>query len=267
MLALNPSKNGWAWIDELTAQDGGVAIEIPAPGDARMRVNGEEHAVGVRVLEPAESEGLTALSEDFISPPVVPPIYEPLALRPSSAGGENAARIIEEIDLGARLAFAGSLDMKSVGEAVHRFLAADDPEFAHDRRVELAQRLLDAWGVTGLDARDVVKMGDRFRAFVSIRWPAGILRREAPITQRIGDQTLSGRIDAVVETEQEIIIIDHKSFPGGRSQWQAQAEKYYGQLLCYAGTLAAANDEKRAVMALHLPISGEVLMIGPRISG
>ena len=39
-------------------------------------------------------------------------------------------------------------------------------------------------------------------------------------------------------------------------------EKYCGQLLCYAGAVTAANSEKRALMALHLPISGEVLMIG-----
>lgn len=152
--------------------------------------------------------------------------------------------------------------MDKVGEALHRFLAADDPAFDAEKRLALAIRLLEAWGVTGLDPRDVVTMGDRFRAFVAARWPDGVLRREAPVSHRLGDQTLSGRIDAVVETPEEIIVIDHKSFPGGYGQWQALAEKHFGQLRLYGEALRAASDRPKHVrVALHLPISGEVLML------
>jgi hypothetical protein len=168
----------------------------------------------------------------------------------------------EAVSLGGRLPFAGSPDMAKVGEALHRFLAADDPAFVLEMRIVMATRLLDAWGVTGLDPRDVVTMGDRFRAFVSKQWPTGILLREAPITHRLGDQTLSGRIDAVIETSEEMVVIDHKSFPGARSQWQAQAEKYVGQLQLYGNALRAASDRPKEMrMALHLPISGELLIV------
>jgi ATP-dependent exoDNAse (exonuclease V) beta subunit len=163
---------------------------------------------------------------------------------------------------GVRLPFAGSPDMTSVGDPLHRFLAGDDPTWTDERRSALAKRLLDAWGVTGLDPRDVVTMGSRFRTFVDTRWPDAILRREAPIIYRMGNRTLSGRIDVFVETTDAIIVIDHKSFPGARSQWLDQARRYTGQLRFYGEAITASMPApKRVQLALHLPISGEVLVV------
>ena len=164
--------------------------------------------------------------------------------------------------MGARLPFAGSPDMACVGDALHRFLAADNPTWDDERRIALAKRLLDAWGVTGLDPRDVVTMGSRFRGFIDKRWPDAILRREAPITYRMGHRTLSGRIDVFVEISDAIIVIDHKSFPGNRTQWLEQAKRYTGQLRLYGEAITASiPTPKQIQLALHLPISGEMLMV------
>jgi ATP-dependent exoDNAse (exonuclease V) beta subunit len=262
VLALPPTKKGWAWLDELRSGGAGPAIAVPQDGASKVIVNGVEHDVRVATVAPADPAALNNVSNDYVSPAEKLPLYEPLALRPSDAEVELNTRIVETVSLGGRLPFAGSPDMAKVGEALHRFLAADDPAFALEMRIVMATRLLDAWGVTGLDPRDVVTMGDRFRAFVSKQWPTGILLREAPITHRLGDQTLSGRIDAVIETSEEMVVIDHKSFPGARSQWQAQAEKYVGQLQLYGNALRAASDRPKEMrMALHLPISGELLIV------
>ena len=205
-------------------------------------------------------------AEAFSGPDVAPGQFPRLALNPSSEEGHDDARIVEEIDLGMRLPFAGSPDMNLVGEALHRFLAADDPTWGEERRIALAKRILEAWGVSGLDPADVVTMGNRFRQFIDKRWPSAILRREAPITYRMGHQTLSGRLDVVVETSEAIVIVDHKSFPGGRSQWLNQARKHAGQLRVYRDAISASLATPKPIrLALHLPISGEVLMIdGPR---
>ncbi|MGO8739731.1 UvrD-helicase domain-containing protein [Rhodoblastus sp.] len=266
VLALPPTNGGFAWLDELKSAAGGSAIVVPKAGATKMNVNGVEHGVHVETLAPADPPVVETLSHDYASHVETAPVFEPLALRPSDAAEDKTACIVEEIDLGARLPFAGSPDMAQVGEALHRFLAADDPTFPSDKRIALATRLLDAWGVTGLDPRDVVTMSDRFRAFIAKRWPNGVLRREAPITHRIDGRTLSGRIDAVIQTPDEIIVIDHKSFPGGRAQWQAQAEKYVGQLRLYGDALQAAGGRpKRVGLALHLPLSGELLMLAEKI--
>jgi hypothetical protein len=243
---------------------GGPAFVAPDVGEAIVQVNGNPHAVRVAAPVPNEEAALAASSTAFTGPYIEPGAFLPLALKPSDGDAVEDAKIIEDIDLGHRLPFAGTPDIASVGEAIHRFLAADDPEWDVGRRVALAKRLLDAWGVAALDPRDVVTMGSRFRDFIGKRWPGAVLRREAPIICRVGDRTLSGRIDLVVETPEVIVVFDHKSFPGTRSKWVDQARNHAGQLRLYRDAITATLPAPKPIMlALHLPISGEVLVVEP----
>lgn len=268
VLALPPSKTGeWAWLDDLKGRDGGPAITIPSAEATTMTVDGVDHPARVSIVEPEEPMPPEAEPIEYRSPRVLAPDFEPMALRPSDAAGA-AAHIVEEIDLGRRLPFAGSPDMTAVGEALHRFLAADHIGTAIETRVALAHRLLTAWNVTGIDPRDVVEMSDRFHDFIATRWPGARVRCEVPVTHRRGDRTLFGRIDALVETDADLVVFDHKSFPGAKAQWHAQAEKYAGQLAVYAEALRAHVDGRKTVRtALHLPISGTVLMIESSCEG
>ena len=92
-----------------------------------VQVNENPHAVRVAAPVPNEETALAAPSTDFSGPYIEPVTFLPLALKPSDEAAIEDARIVEEIDLGHRLPFAGTPDMTSVGEAIHRFLAADDP--------------------------------------------------------------------------------------------------------------------------------------------
>ncbi len=250
------------WLDELVANAGGPVMAVPVGDVSTVRVNGVDHPVRVAEFRASDDGFATAPSVALSADAVALTTYLPLRLRPSDAERDAEATIVEEVDLGWRLPFGGAADMTSVGEAVHRFLAADDPSRGDTWRVALASRLLDAWGVTCLDPRHVVEMGTRFRAFVDKRWPGAVLRREAPIIYRVGDRTMSGRLDVVVETSDAIIVVDHKSFPGARTQWLEQARKHGGQLRLYRKAITASMPGSKPVqLALHLPITGEVLMV------
>lgn len=249
------------WLDELVADGGGSVMAVPAGAAASLRVNGVAHPVRVAEFRASGDGSAIPPSVAFGSPAVPTVEYPALHVRPSDAARDEEAKIVEEVDLGWRLPFAGAVDMTSVGEAVHRFLAADDPTRLEPWRIALASRFLDAWGVTALDPRHVVEMGTRFRKFVDERWPGAILRREAPIMQRIGDRTLKGRLDAVVETPDQLIVIDHKSYPGGRAQWLEQARNYAGQLRTYRDAVASIAAPRPVTVALHLPVSGTVLFV------
>lgn len=250
------------WLNELLADGGGSAVTIPLNEVTLLDVNGVSHPVRVAEFCSSNHDAAVTSVAAFGSAPVSRETFPPLRLRPSESGRDDDAGIAEEIDIGDRLPLNGENDMTIVGEAIHRFLAADDPSRDQAWRVALASRLLDAWGVTCLDPRHVVEMGTRLRTFIDKRWPQALLRRETPIIYRIADQTMSGRLDLVVEAPDEIVIIDHKTFPGGRAQWLEQVKKYAGQLHLYrAAVRASVNDDKPIRLALHLPIGGEVIMV------
>ncbi|WP_442754258.1 UvrD-helicase domain-containing protein [Methylocystis sp. JAN1] len=256
------TKKGWVWVDELRSASGEPAIAVPAAGDTTLLVNGVSHAARVSEPMPAGTVLPSVASIAYVTPDAERKEFPPLAVKPSEGDAIYDAKITDRLDLGHRLPFAGTPDMKNVGEAIHRFLAADDPSWDDVRRHALARRLLDAWGVSALDPKDVVTMGTRFRGFIDQRWPGAALRREAPIVCRMGDRTMSGRIDAVAETKDFVVVFDHKSFPGRSSEFHDQARKHAGQLRLYRNAIAAALPvPKPIVLALHLPISGEVLVV------
>ena len=250
------------WLDELVAGAGGPVMSVPDGDASSTRVNGVAHPVRVAEFRASDGGAMSIPATAFGAAAVSARSHFPLRLRPSDAGPDEEATIVEEVDLGWRLPFSGAADMTSVGESVHRFLAADEPSRDDSWRVAVASRLLEAWEVTCLDPRHVVEMGTRFRSFVDKRWPGAFLRREAPIIYRVGDRTMSGRLDIVVETSDAIIVIDHKSFPGARTDWLDQARKYAGQLRVYGEAIRASLPVRKPVLlALHLPIGGEVLFI------
>ena len=250
------------WLDELIGVGSDPAISIPSGTASTLHVSGVAHPVRVAEFRALDADVTNAPRAAFEVQYAPPKTFLPLRLRPSDAEGDEMAGIAEEIDLGWRLPFSGAANMTMVGEAVHRFLAADDPSREDAWRTALATRLLDGWRVTCLDPRHVVEMGTRFRRFASERWPGAVLRREVPLIYRIGDRTMSGRLDAVLETGDAIVIVDHKSFPGARNQWLDQARKHAGQLRLYRDAVEASLPAPKPIhIALHLPIGGEVLMI------
>jgi ATP-dependent exoDNAse (exonuclease V) beta subunit len=185
-----------------------------------------------------------------------------MAIRPSDQATTDDVEVIDEINIGERIAFKGTPDMNSLGEAVHRFFAADNPNYSEDKRLSLASRILKSWNVTEITPGDLVEAAKGFWQYVQNNWPDSLIHREAPIIWRDGDRTLNGRIDAYLELDDRIIIIDHKSFPGDRSKWLDQAKKYAGQLRLYSQAVSAAgNNDKKIEIFLHLPISGQLLSI------
>jgi ATP-dependent helicase/nuclease subunit A len=262
------TKNGWVWLDELRSSSGDPAIAVPVAGDTTVLVNGVSHAVRVAEPMPAGTAVPPAASIAYVEPAAEPKEFPPLAVKPSEGGAVEDARIVERIDLGHRLPLIGAHDMKNVGEAIHRFLAADDPSWDEARRQALARRLLDGWGVSALDPKNVVTMGTRFRSFIDQRWPGAVLRREAPIVCQMDDRTMSGRIDAAAETTGVVVVFDHKSFPGRSSEFPDQVRKHAGQLRLYRDAIAAALPAPKPILlALHLPITGEVLLFDTGESG
>jgi ATP-dependent exoDNAse (exonuclease V) beta subunit len=262
ILAFQKPEKHQVWLDELIDEHGNPVMSFPEEDDAFCYVNGVKHVVNTDYPKPLEILEDITLDTAYAHSQAEVVAYPPMAIRPSDQGGNQDAEIIEEIHIGERMPFAGTPDMNMLGEAVHRFFAADNPKYSEDKRLLLASRILKSWNVIEITPADLVKAATRFWQYIQNSWPDSRIHREAPIIWRDGNRTLNGRIDAFVELDDRIIIIDHKSFPGDRSKWLDQAKKYAGQLHLYAEAVSVARSHtKKIEIFLHLPISGVLLSI------
>jgi ATP-dependent exoDNAse (exonuclease V) beta subunit len=255
-------KNGagaTGWLDSLFDHESGSSLQLPKePGEQSIELGDDAHPVSVQVLAGASGTTATAGSAAIYAPPAraEKPTSQAYRLRPSEAGKRSDLQVAETIQLGERLPLSGSPDMAMLGDALHRFLAADDPDAETPRRLALASRLLVAWQVTALSPDACLVAADRLKAFVDERYPGAVRRHEWPVSGMLGSQRVRGQIDLLLELPERLTIIDHKSFPGHPETWHNRALLAGAQLETYAAIARTASGLETDVW-VHMPIVGQ----------
>ena len=223
-------------------------LESFAPGLA-----GEVKTIDVTKADP-DSPATVATRARLIWPSGPSPVFPPLRVIPSTTDIKIDAEVTL-VRLGDRLANAGSEARAEVGEALHRFLAADDPAQAIEVRQNVARRLLGAWE-SGLALADCMTAASRFWAYVNSTYEAPEIIREWPVQHRLpSGQEVHGRIDCLIRHGNGVAIIDHKSFPGVDPATKAQT--YLPQLAIYRDVLRAQGMNVTE-LAVHFPVLGLV---------
>lgn len=157
--------------------------------------------------------------------------------------------------LGERTAVRGEPEWAALGNAVHGFLAADRYGLPAQQRRLIAERLLEAWSVAGVvTADEVIAMADRLWRWVDKQWPEAGRHREWPLAMRAEDGgRWVGTADLVLELEDQLVLIDHKAFPGSIGQAKETAEGHWGQLDAYRRMLEAATGKPVVEAYVHFP--------------
>jgi ATP-dependent exoDNAse (exonuclease V) beta subunit len=265
VLAVRKRKSGLAtaWLDELCDDEGQPLVDLPADAgatgfsDVGIRgVDGEVTTVRARHWElggagVASTVAPEAARRWFATAAASGGVRVPYWVAPSRAATEWVGLpvpIIGEVEtIGPRLPLGkerGESDV--VGNAVHAFLAADLPELTPDERLALAARILGVASLLGMLApATLLQAGDQLRAWVGRRWPGAIWHRELPVSGMIGakgaERRVEGVIDLLLETAAGVVIVDHKSFPGGSAKWLEKAAEFAPQLGAYAEVLRMAG--------------------------
>jgi len=179
-----------------------------------------------------------------------------------AASGAPAARVTETLEVGPRLALVGDPDEELLGNALHGFLAADDPARPATERAAMATELLRRHAVPGaVPAADLVTRRDELRAALERRYTIRSVRREWPLRVRRGGTTIIGVADLVLETDDGWVVVDHKSFKGGRAQWPAKAVEYWAQLEAYADALRRATGRPVVGCWIHFVVGGGLVRV------
>ncbi len=261
-----------AWMDKVFGDE--PSLEVSA-GEGRVQatVRGTEMALPAeaRTFGPRE-EALQAARESLAWParPSVLPQHPPARV---SASGDVLieglhATIGEVLDVGPRLMISGKPEMDVLGSAIHGFLGADDPSLARDVRRTLATDLMRRFGVeAAVDAEALVTRSDALREALSKKYKVLSWRTEWPLQVRLGAQVISGWADLVVETPDGWVLVDHKSFPGPREKWEAEALSHAPQLAAYSLALERATGRAVVACFIHFVVGGGLAQVRPQVPG
>jgi len=256
-----PAKGTLNWLKLLDDPDRAPHVAPPPADDNLLTVGDRTFVAHVRPLAADEAPAERYAQPSFVRPRSAPAERSPLYLRPSEAQGGDW-RVVERVNLGGRLPIDGVADMAALGEALHAIIAYDD------FRRDAAQRLADAdatlarWEVKGFAAADALIASDRLSDWLQDRWPHGSMLPEAPVTARLGDQLVQGRIDLLVENDHGWAIVDHKSFPGRMDQWEDHALRHAPQLGLYGEAVTTVSGRTCDELWIHMPVVGALLRVG-----
>jgi len=188
--------------------------------------------------------------------------YAPAFVAPSSLVGQGS--IADVVRIGNRVFVQGSFDTSALGNAIHGYLAADQPVFDDDDRHELATRLIDGWRLTNvLKPADLVAIGHRFSHWLNKHVPEARLHREWPVEHRLPTGTiLRGKLDLVAIVGKNLSVVDHKVILANDADALEEIRLAYGQLRAYADALLATRLGDDVDLWVHLPLAGLMARFG-----
>ncbi len=254
-------KSGAKWLALLdTGKPGHVTL--PAADGNDLNAGGTAFACRTLTLTVDDAPVQSVIAASHVRPQRAALARAALFRQPSREANDITYRVAEKVELGPRLPLVGSPDMAQLGEAVHAIFAADDRADERPMRLARALSILQRWNVQAVQADDVLSACDRLQDHFEARWPGAQMRREIPVHARVGEQLIAGRIDLLVEHAAGLAIVDHKSFPGSRDNWDAKAVGYGPQLGLYAEAARLAVEHGICDhLFVHMPIVGALLRL------
>ena len=192
----------------------------------------------------------------------------PAQLIPSHQPPVLKAGIKEIVELGGRMPLKNHCNEAHLGDALHAILAAEMIHPGHPDREATATNILKGFKLEAIvEVRDALAMVDRFQKEVTQRFNPKSVLIEVPFEYvNEAGQRIAGFMDLLLETEAGWILVDHKSFPGSKKEWEAKALNYTGQLKCYRNALIK-SDRRCAGLWIHFAVGGGLVEAGQSFVG
>jgi ATP-dependent exoDNAse (exonuclease V) beta subunit len=232
----------------------GESLELPSGISIPTVVKTFDEADAVRQSTAYVPHWLKTDDTDFIG--------LPRKFSPSSAEPLVGAKIGRIIELGERLPLDKVGDMALLGSAIHGVIAACISK-GQAIAIEKVQALLVNFGVEeSLSAQNALQASQRFIDYINKHFDIERCLVEYPVSalNELG-QEATGFIDLVIETPKGWVIIDHKSSPTKRGDWQANSIKYSGQLDVYRRAIKDVSDKPVLECWIHFALTGGLVEV------
>jgi len=152
--------------------------------------------------------------------------------------------------------------MRQVGDCVHAVFAAIENV---ENRESFAAEVVKNAGLSDIitNAATIVGAWDRLAAFLQEHYGEGTTVHEHPFKIQLGGQIATGDIDLLLQTNDGVVIVDFKTYPG-YDMFKPESEHYAGrhasQLNYYAKAVESAGLPVRDKL-IYYPVTGMVVRL------
>jgi ATP-dependent exoDNAse (exonuclease V) beta subunit len=113
-----------------------------------------------------------------------------------------------------------------------------------------------------LDPAKLLTALTKFEDFLKEKWSNAIIYRELPVTANIDGQIVNGIVDMLIETDTSLILIDHKSYPGAKSNLAKKSGEFRPQLNVYKEVLEKSFNKPVKEVFINFLVSGCLYEMG-----
>jgi ATP-dependent exoDNAse (exonuclease V) beta subunit len=263
--ACQPKTGGTGWLSAVVDEHGQPIFSLPFDQGPKSILNTRDDLLAeMSIIAPnpelhSQADALP-LYEDTEQVPAVEKVPYSVSQSTITQNSGLKVQVKRKHVLGQRINLAGQPDIELVGDAVHRFIAADDSTALLTDRMLMAERVLRNWGIDDcMLPADLVEICDRLRRQIDLIHPGATWHRECPITGRMGVQRMRGSIDLLLELPDSYVIVDHKTFPGRYELWDTKAISLFPQLAAYKHLVEQASEKPVGAVYIHMPIVGTLM--------
>ncbi|RYF97338.1 MAG: hypothetical protein EOO00_00425 [Chitinophagaceae bacterium] len=200
-----------------------------------------------------------------------PASYALKYISPSLLNVDDSAALINPLAFKQEMIAVNNLSAEqyaALGICLHNIIASWRASQQSEVRLKKIAGLIYGFGMTGcLSAAELDQRCEVFTKFIQDTYNPKAIYHELPLTSICADsgQVVSGVADMVLQTEEGLVLIDHKSFPGHFESMAMNAEsefyagRYAGQLDAYSKMLTESLGQPVGGRLVHYVVQGRVV--------
>ncbi len=246
-------------LDQFGLQDGIGDSSISFDG---RKVRVQKESIGM--LKEYDLKKLsTGLEHKYFPPSKGRGIFEIKRINPSSRKPVSTATTGELISIGpSQTVNRKGIADSELGTVIHNLIAVY-PQISDDAKWEqlVADRLFDFEMQDALNVKELANYISTFYTYIKNEFKPFIIHNELPFQGHMkGGQSINGYVDMLIETDEHLIIIDHKTVSkDSDSAYKEKALEFSGQLQLYKDCLEKSFKKKVASMFIHFIFAGRML--------
>jgi len=148
------------------------------------------------------------------------------------------------------------------GTFIHRVFCAYKPTMNENQTKDLINRLSTSYGFDRpVMQKELLHVVQEFYSWIEKEFRATKIYNELPLMMKTDGQLIDGIADLVIETVDETILIDYKTFNGNAAEMQWKAKTFSGQLRLYMDILKEGFPNKKVRGGIYFVMKGVIAWI------